>query len=195
MSLKAKVEAVLFITARATTPEEIAQVLEEDVSDVEEALLELIMDYGSREGALEIDDEDGYIIQISGEYMDIVEKLVPVELTPAILKTLSIVAIKEPILQTELIELRGSSAYDHLKALLQKGLISRRRDSNTRSYRVKTTDKFAEYFKLKGDDATVAQFQAERQKLLAGEEIVDQKELDIDSDMDAQLDAVEQTEE
>ena len=183
MSLKSKVEAVLFITARAATTDEIAAILDASVEDVEEALLDLIMDYASREGALEIDDENGYIIQIRQEYMDIVEKLVPVELTPAILKTLSIIAIKEPVLQSELIDLRGSSAYDHIKELLIKGLVTRRRDTNTRSYRLKTTDKFAEYFKLKGDDATLAQFMAEKKKLTQGEEIIDQQELEIDDEL------------
>lgn len=183
MSLKSKVEAVLFITARAATPDEIAAILNEPVEDVEEALLDLIMDYSSRDGALEIDDENGYIIQIRQEYMDIVEKLVPVELTPAILKTLSIIAIKEPVLQSELIDLRGSGAYDHIKELLIKGLITRRRDSNSRSFRLKTTDKFSEYFKLKGDEATLAQFMAEKKKLTIGEEIVEQRELEIDEEL------------
>jgi segregation and condensation protein B len=183
MSLKSKVEAVLFITARAATPEEISAILNESVEDIEEALLDLIMDYASREGALEIDDENGYIIQIRQEYMDIVEQLVPVELTPAILKTLSIIAIKEPVLQSDLIDLRGSSAYDHIKELLIKGLITRRRDSNTRSYKIKTTDKFSEYFKLKGDEATVAQFMAEKKKINQIGEIVDQQELEIDDEL------------
>ena len=183
MSLKSKVEAVLFITARAATPEEISIILNKSIEDVEEALLDLIMDYASREGALEIDDEIGYIIQIRQEYMDIVEKLVPVELTPAILKTLSIIAIKEPVLQSDLIELRGSSAYDHIKELLIKGLITRRRDSNTRSFKIKTTDKFSEYFKLKGDEATVAQFMAEKKKINQTGEIVDQQELEIDDEL------------
>jgi segregation and condensation protein B len=183
MSLKSKVEAVLFITARAAAPEEIAAILNESVDDVEEALLDLIMDYSSRDGALEIDDENGYIIQIRQEYMDIVEKLVPVELTPAILKTLSIIAIKEPVLQSELIDLRGSSAYEHIKELLIKGLITRRRDAVSHSFRIKTTDKFAEYFKLKGDEATLAQFMAEKRKLTQGEEIVDQQELEIEKDL------------
>jgi len=183
MSLKSKVEAVLFITARAATPEEISVILNKSVEDVEEALLDLIMDYASRGGALEIDDENGYIIQIRQEYMDIVEQLVPVELTPTILKTLSIIAIKEPVLQSDLIELRGSSAYDHIKELLIKGLITRRRDSNTRSFKIKTTDKFSEYFKLKGDEATVAQFMAEKKKINQIGEIVDQQELEIDDDL------------
>lgn len=183
MSLKSRVEAVLFITARAATPDEIAGILNETTEDVEEALLDLIMDYSSRDGALEIDDENGYIIQIRQDYMDIVEKLVPVELTPAILKTLSIIAIKEPVLQSELIELRGSGAYDHIKELLIKGLVTRRRDSSSRSFRLKTTDKFAEYFKLKGDEATLAQFMAEKNKFRQGEEIVDQQELEIDDEL------------
>ncbi len=35
--------------------------------------------------------------------------------------------------------------------LLEKGLISRHKDKNGRSFNIKTTPKFAEYFKLKGD--------------------------------------------
>ena len=149
--LKAKIEAVLFITSRAIEPVEIAQILEiEDVEIVESALLELMFDYSSRNGALEIDDEDGYIIQVKAEHMDIVEKLCPVELSPAVLKTLTVIALKEPIRQAELKEMR-SSAYEHIAELLEQGLISRTKDKNGRSYNIRTTKKFQEYFKLKGD--------------------------------------------
>ena len=48
-------------------------------------------------------------------------------------------------------ELRGSNAYEHVQELLEKGLISRHKDKNGRSFNIKTTPKFAEYFKLKGD--------------------------------------------
>ena len=61
--LKSRIEAVLFITAKVLQIKDIAEILEEDEDKVEEALLELIMDYASREGALEIDDENGYILQ------------------------------------------------------------------------------------------------------------------------------------
>lgn len=155
--LKARIEAVLFTTAQALSIKEIADILnEEDVDKVEEAMLELIMDYASREGALEIDDENGYILQVKEEHMDIVEKLCPVELKPAVLRTLSVIALKEPIRQSDLKELRGSTAYEHVQELLEKGLISRTRDKNGRSYNLKTTPKFAEYFKLKGDTRSLA---------------------------------------
>jgi len=156
MSLKSRIETVLFVTAKAITVEEIAEVLKEDAFEIESALLDLIMDYSSRDGALEIDDENGYIIQVRPEYMDIVEKLVPVELKPGVLRTLSVIAIKEPLRQTKLIELRGQSAYDHIQELLEKGLITRKKDKNGRSYVLKTTAKFAEYFKLKGDTKALA---------------------------------------
>ena len=101
-NLKSKIEAVLFVTAKAMQPNEIAEILKADVGDVESALLDLVFDYSSRDGALEIDDEDGYIIQVKAEHLDIVEKLCPVELKPAVVKTLTVIALKEPIRQTEL---------------------------------------------------------------------------------------------
>ena len=160
--LKSRIEAVLFTTAKALTAKEIAEILDTDIDAVEEALLELIMDYSSRDGALEIDDENGYILQVKEEHMDIVEKLCPVELKPAVLRTLSVIAIKEPIRQTELKEMRGSNAYEHIQELLDKGLISRTKDKNGRSYNLKTTPKFAEYFKLKGDTKALAKMLEKR---------------------------------
>ena len=141
-TLKARIEAVLFITARAVSTDEISNILDVEKEDIEEAMLDLIMDYSSREGALEIDDEDGYIIQVKEDYIDIVELLCPVDLKPAVLRTLSVIALKEPIRQTDLKELR-SNAYEHIQELLEKGLIIRTKDKNGRSYNIKTSPNFS----------------------------------------------------
>ena len=154
--LKSRIEAVLFVTAKALSVEEIAAYLDVEAEQAEEAVLELIMDYSSRDGALEIDDENGYILQVKQEHLDIVEKLCPVELKPPVLKTLTVIALKEPIRQSLLKDLRGSNVYEHVAELLEKGLIYRYKDKNGRSYNLKTTPKFAEYFKLKGDAKTLA---------------------------------------
>ena len=148
--LKSKIEAILFITSKAMQPIEIAELLGIEEETAQEALLDLMFDYASREGALEIDDEDGYIIQVKAEHMDIVEKLCPVELSPAVIKTLTVIALKEPIRQSYLKEIRPS-AYEHVAELLEQGLISRSKDKNGRSFNIRTTKKFQEYFKLKGD--------------------------------------------
>jgi len=153
--LKSRIEAVLFVTAKTLQISDIAEILEASPEDVEEALLELIMDYASRDGALEIDDENGYILQVKAEHLDIVEKLCPAELSKSVLKTLTVIALKEPIRQTLLKDLRGSNAYDHIQELLKQGLISRHKDKNGRSFNIKTTPKFKEYFKVKGDIKTL----------------------------------------
>lgn len=154
--LKSRIEAVLFVTAKALTLEEIATYLDKEPEEVEQALLDLIMDYSSRDGALEIDDENGYILQVREEYSDIVEKICPIDLKPAVLRTLLVIALKEPIRQTELVKLR-SAAYEHVAELVEKGLVSKHKDKNGRSINIKTTPKFAEYFKLKGDTRALAQ--------------------------------------
>ena len=162
MDLKSRIEAVLFVTGRAVDLKEIAKILETDEQEVEDAMLALIVDYSSRDGALEIDDENGYIIQVKDEYMDIVEKLCPVDISNAVLKTLTIIALKEPIRQAELKELRGSTAYEHVQELVDKGLISRKKDKNGKSYNLKTTEKFAEYFKIKGNSEILSKMETKK---------------------------------
>ena len=155
-TLKSRIEAVLFVAANPMSIKEIAQVLNQEEVDIEEALLNLMFDYQSSDGALEIDDENGYILQVKKEHLDIVEKLCPVELRGAVVKTLSVIALKEPIRLTYLKELRGTDSYNHVNELVEKGLITKTKDKNGRSFNLKTTPKFSEYFRLKGDTQTLA---------------------------------------
>lgn len=149
-TLKGKIEAVLFLTGRALQVGEIAEQLAEPVEVVEEALLALIHDYACRDdSALEIDDVDGYILQIKDEYSPVVNQMVPIELSVAALRTLSAIALHGPILQSDLITIRGGAAYDHIKELLSHKLVSKRRKD--RSYMLNVTPTFHEYFKLTGD--------------------------------------------
>ncbi len=157
--LKSRIEAVLFLTGKAVTLKEIAEILKAEETEIEDSMLELIMDYSSRNGALEIDDENGYILQVRDEYMDIVEKLCPVDISNAVLKTLTVIALKEPIRQSELKEFRGASAYEHVQELVDKGLVSRKKDKNGRSYNLKTTPKFEEYFKIKGNSELLSRLE------------------------------------
>lgn len=148
--IKADVEAVLFITSKALQVNEIAEIVEAEAEEIENALGELIQDYAFREGCgLEIDDTDGYILQVREDCARIVHKMMPLEMSAATLRTLSAIAIKSPIVQSDLIELRGSTAYDHISELLSKKLISKRRQG--RSYVLNTTKAFDDYFKLKGN--------------------------------------------
>jgi len=55
-----------------------------------------------------------------------------------------LVAYHQPMAQSQLVEMLGQRAYDHVRDLAKMGLIDRRRDGLTR--RLTTTRRFAEYF-------------------------------------------------
>lgn len=157
--LKGKIEATLFVTGHALSLERLSELVEAEADVVEMALGELIQDYAFRDGALEIDDTDGYILQVREEHGDIVNKMMPLELTAGVIRTLSAIAIKAPVLQSDLIDLRGSSAYEHIAELLSRKLITKRRKG--RSYMINTTASFHEYFKLVGDKKELEQLVSE----------------------------------
>ncbi|MEB3245142.1 MAG: SMC-Scp complex subunit ScpB [Vampirovibrionales bacterium] len=149
-TLKGRVEAVLFLTGVPLSAEVIAERLSADLFDVEDALMALIDDYNSRNdtSALEIDDADGYILQVRSAYQAQVQQMVPMELSASMLRTLSAIAIKAPVKQTELIALRGSSAYEHISDLIERKLVSRRKQG--RSFMLDVTPLFQSMFKLNG---------------------------------------------
>jgi hypothetical protein len=71
------------------------------------------------------------------------------ELPLSLLRTLSAIAIKQPVAQSQIIKIRGVGAYDHIKELIERELIIKREDG--RSPLLTTTKKFQEYFRLSHD--------------------------------------------
>jgi segregation and condensation protein B len=64
------------------------------------------------------------------------------------LRTLAAIALKGPLSQTDLVELRGSGAYQHVQELVQQGFVRKRRQPETRSFSLQVTAKFHQYFQL-----------------------------------------------
>jgi segregation and condensation protein B len=147
-TLRGRIEAVLFLTGKALKLVEIAELVNAPLEDVEFALIDLMGSFPP-ESALEVDDTDGYILQVKEEYGDIVHQMMPMDISAAELRTLSAIAIKAPVLQSDLISWRGAVAYDHIAALLKRKLITKRREG--RSYQLNVTRSFYEYFKLTDD--------------------------------------------
>ena len=84
--------------------------------------------YARRESALEIVETEGsYSLQLRADFQDLVQTLIPVELGVGSLRTLAAIALNSPILQTDLINLRGSSAYPHVAELVELGFIRKKR--------------------------------------------------------------------
>jgi segregation and condensation protein B len=87
-------------------------------------------------------------LQLRSDFQDLVQTLIPVELGLGALRTLAAIALHNPILQTDLIELRGSGVYQHVPELVELGFVRKRRDNESRSYSLQVTPKFHQYFQL-----------------------------------------------
>ena len=160
MKLATKIEAVFYIKGKPLSIEEIfaclqqqdleaAKMSQSDREQIEDALIELMNDYAHRDSALEIvETEAGYSLQLKTEYEYLLRELVPAELGKGALRTLAAVALKNPILQTELIDLRGSSAYQQVAELVKLGFIRKREQADGRSYWLEVTTKFHQYFEI-----------------------------------------------
>ena len=148
-TLKAQIEAILFLTDKPIRAAAIAKIVNQDVQIVRQAVIDLIGEYEARESGLEIAQDNGYVIQVKDEYAPIIEEFAPNELSHALLRTLSAIAIKQPVMQSEIIRIRGAGAYEHVRDLMERELINK--EETGRSPVLTTTKKFQEYFRLTHD--------------------------------------------
>lgn len=149
MKLTTQLEAILYIKAQPVTIDELVEAAGVTREAIEDSLLELMTDYAHRDSALEvIETPSGYSLQLRETYQEIVTHLIPAELNTGALRTLAAIALKSPILQTDLIELRGSSAYQQVQDLVEQGFIKKRRQQDGRSFWLEVTQKFYQYFEI-----------------------------------------------
>lgn len=109
----------------------------------------LVEEYKRRNTALEVLEleDHRFVMQLKSNYSDRVRRLaIRPLLTVGPLRTLSYIAYKQPITQKQVIEVRGKHAYQHIKELIELGLITREKDSKDSILR--TTEYFADYFGL-----------------------------------------------
>ena len=147
LSLPARLEAILYLKGKPLTLGDLAEIAAVPREEAELALITLMADYAHRDTALEIHQEgQRYSLQLRDSLGDLVQSLLPVDLSTAALRTLATIALKKRILQSDLVELRGSGAYDHIKELLAQNFIERKRQSEGRSYWLSLTEKFHRTF-------------------------------------------------
>ena len=149
ISLPARLEAILYLKGKPLSLEEICEVAQETKPSVEQALLALMAGYAQRDTALDIQEHNGrYSLQLRKGLGELVKNLLPVDLTLGALRTLATIALKKRILQSELVDIRGSGAYDHIKELVSQNFIERKRQSEGRSYWLTLSEKFHRTFSV-----------------------------------------------
>ena len=130
-NLKQKVEAVLYLKGQPMNLAAIAEALGCEIEDAEMGLIDLITEYAHRDSALEIMETDvGFSLRLRSEFEDLVHKLIPVDLGRGVLRTLAAIALKKNIVQSELIELRGAGAYQHVQELVEQGFVRKKRQAD-----------------------------------------------------------------
>lgn len=154
------IEAALFAAGRAVSVEKLSKITGKPRKNILSAVQELMEAYSSRKSGLEILDlGDRYVMQVKPEYSELMREVAPKELSAPKLRTLSMIAYHQPLLQSDLIEMRGSGAYDHIKDLIERGFVES--VPCGRSRQLSTTSLFADYFGLKRNDP-----QAIKEKIL-----------------------------
>lgn len=149
ISLPAKIEAILYLKGEALSLSDIAQLARCDRPSAEEAIIQLMSDYAHRDTALEIvETTKGYSLQLRQAYGELMHTLVPPELGVGALRTLAAIALNGGITQTDLVELRGSGAYQQVQELVELDFVTKRRQPEARSYWLQVSKKFHQYFQL-----------------------------------------------
>ncbi|MFZ9952489.1 MAG: SMC-Scp complex subunit ScpB [Vulcanococcus sp.] len=153
LSLPARIEAILYLKGKPLSLAELAEIAGISRDEVELGLITLMADYAHRDTALEIRQEgQRYSLQLRDGLGELVQNLLPVDLSTAALRTLATIALRKRLLQSELVELRGSGAYDHIKELLAQNFIERKRQSEGRSYWLTLSEKFHRTFAVRTDE-------------------------------------------
>ena len=156
------IEALIFVSEQSMTLKEIKNCLDEQFATKikkEELLLaidQLKEKYQSDDFALEIVEiSNGYRFMTKGAYYNTVatylRQSTKKKLSKSALETLSIIAYKQPVIKSELEQIRGVSCDYSIQKLLEKELIEieGRSEGPGRPLLYATSAKFMDYFGLK----------------------------------------------
>jgi segregation and condensation protein B len=181
MSLKAKVEAIIYAAETPITIEQIVRLLKEsDTADeaelrsqVRATLEELTADYASENHGIEVRQiAGGYRMSTKPEQHDLVRAFAkglkpPIRLSFPALETLAVIAYKQPVTVPEISEIRGVDSSGVIATLLDRKLIttSGRKDVIGRPILYRTTKEFLMRFGLK--DVNELPSMEEFEKLIA----------------------------
>jgi len=100
--------------------------------------------------------DGSYVFQLKPEYSSSIRKYASKPLlSRATQKTLTYIALEQPISSKQLLEVRGSGVYAQLKELRQLNFIEHQSVGRLRIY--STTEKFQKYFGIEGDVTALKQ--------------------------------------
>ncbi|MFQ5837982.1 MAG: SMC-Scp complex subunit ScpB [Thermoplasmata archaeon] len=147
MSKKALLEAILFLSAKAMTERQLSEATGMSLTTARRLLSILAREYEERQGALEVTRRGRrWVLQVKEEYSTRASHMAPTSFPVGVLKTAGLIAYYQPVKQSQLVSILGTKAYDHVKKLRERGLISAKPAGRT--LLLSTTSKFLDFFGL-----------------------------------------------
>jgi segregation and condensation protein B len=154
--IKNIIESLLFVAEEPITIDRFKQILAQaETKQIRSALEEISKEYEERKGGFYLHEvAGGYQVRTSPEYTPWIKRLIqprPFRLSKAALETLAIVAYKQPIIRSDVEQVRGVDCGGVLKVLLERGFIRvlGRKEIPGRPLIYGTTKRFLEVFDLK----------------------------------------------
>lgn len=149
--LKQKIEAILFSTGKEVTLQELMRLCNVEEEEIKQAISELKNQYAFSSTIMLAEEGDAWKLAVREAHLPLVRRVVKqTELTKTLVETLAVVTWKAPVLQSDVVKIRTNKAYDHLRLLEEKGFITRKKHGRTQL--INLTQKFFEYFDLKGQE-------------------------------------------
>jgi len=153
---KSMIEAVLFVSGEPVTLESLKGVLDVPEADIKQGVDELIAEYRERDrGLLILEIAQGFQMVTNPLYAKMLRRFTNTatsnKLSLPALETLAIVAYKQPLIKTEIEQIRGVNSDGVIKSLLDKRLIRivGQKEAPGKPLLYGTTKEFLQYFGLK----------------------------------------------
>ena len=139
------VEAELFSAAKPVTVTDLQTASGLDARTIRAALKKLMDEYNDSERAIEIAKMGPrYAMQVKKDFREPAARLANLKIPKDVLKTASLIAYYQPVLQSKMFDLIGNRIYDDVKQLVELGLVKSK--PKRKSVELTTTKKFIETF-------------------------------------------------
>lgn len=143
---KALLEAALFVSEKPLSTKKLSEITNLNEENVKQFLAEIKNDLQKKDRAVDlIETPEGFEFRLKPEYREKVVSLAPFsDLSEGMLRTLSIIAVKQPIKQSVIVRYQGNKVYGYVVNLEKKGLIKTEKAGRTKL--ITTTLDFEKYF-------------------------------------------------
>jgi segregation and condensation protein B len=145
---KSIIEAALFLASEPVPESELQDLTGLSGEELKDVLEDMRRDLSHPDRGLKLSENNGkWRFKVKRALLDRVKYLAPhQDMSRGMLRTLSVIAYNSPVLQKEVVEIRGNGAYDHIDQLIDRNFVKSEKEGRTKLLSV--TQYFLDYFEL-----------------------------------------------